>query len=287
MTTIGFLTEKLNLFVFLLITFPIIQNNIYSFNIQSLKNYLYYRNQFLKYFFAKTIIDYIRKLNSDFDIKNHHIFVLYKYLNKDFVFEFVKTFNVILILNYLKHNDTYYYYFKSFQLAYYYKTKYLFNNIEKNDAKYIINTIIKEKRWNEISKNEIVNAIFVLSNKENFTLNKINIQILKFFSLVSLISCIKFLVSFKVLYILFIICYLLYLLYLLYLYHKTEIDFLHYIIFLFLLLNTNYYIISLYYIFSNIICAFLNDLYFYIINIDDITKIITHYTSDDNDFILI
>jgi hypothetical protein len=84
-------------------------------------------------------------------------------------------------------------------MAYYYNVGYLYNIIPLGDAIYLANIIIKEKRWRELEKLEVVNAFFtlVINKYEIFSSFSgsfwINCQMILFqlFSLYSIVSVLK------------------------------------------------------------------------------------------------
>lgn len=190
-------TYNYNYFL-LLFSLPQVQNTLCRYFKTSLENYLLYKTMFIKYSISKLSIHFIQNLHPQIQIiPNYHIFILYKLLNYTFVFDIFKNFFFFSLLTFLRKTKDTYYYYKGIKMAYYYNFGYLYNVIPTGDAVYLVNTIISQKRWREISKIEITNAFFVLfSNKYNLfsTVSQIaSFQIILFqiFSLYSIISLFK------------------------------------------------------------------------------------------------
>jgi hypothetical protein len=182
------------------ITLPFIQNNILNMRIYNF--YLDYKNIFIKYSLAKMSIHFIQKLHPQIEIiQNYHIFIIYKILSLQFIWKIIHNFLFISLLTILRNYESTYYYYKGIKMAYYYNVGYLFNIIPIGDAIYLVNIIIKEKRWKELEKLEVMNAFFVLIMNKYEIFNSISgsflinsqIFIFKAFSLYSLISMFKLL----------------------------------------------------------------------------------------------
>lgn len=185
--------EIINYITVFMLCFPYLHNKI--FNTKKIDKYLYRRNLFFRYFFAKLILLYISNLNNGITgIKNYHTFILSRYIKKKLIINTFKTFLFIGFLHLLRDHETTYYYYKAIKLSYFYNKGYLFNVINKEHAVKIINNIIKGKKWGEISNEENSNAFYCLI-VENMTNNTSNITfkyiyfILLFFSSIWSILC--------------------------------------------------------------------------------------------------
>jgi hypothetical protein len=121
------------------------------------------RRIFTRYSLSKVLINYLQKLDGGISrIKNYQILMLYHHLSLKYAYDFAKAYCFIHLLHYLRQFEATYYYYKAIKLAYYYNSGYLFNVISRADALYIINIIIKEKRWKDIVKVEVMNALHIL-----------------------------------------------------------------------------------------------------------------------------
>lgn len=151
---------------------------------------------FLHYTICKTIIAAVGDLDNSIErIQNYHIFILYKYLTPDLVISFVKTYGFIYLLYFLKDTSATYYYYKAIKLAYYYSNGYLFNAISQDDSVYIVNVVIRERRWFDIDKIEIVHAFYRLINtrykSERNALTTFQLYFIKFCTLWSVVFSLK------------------------------------------------------------------------------------------------
>jgi len=182
----------------LIFTIPDLQNVILrcTIGIYYLENIEQATVIFTKYFASKIIIQSIQSIHPKIDeIKNYHIFILYQSVSIDYILDFIKSYVLIYCLYFLRNSPVTYYYYKAIKLAYYYNTGFLFNIVETDDAVYLINAVIHDKKWKNISQIEIVNAFYSLT----FNLSTSNqyytflIYVLKFLSLWSLISFVKIL----------------------------------------------------------------------------------------------
>ena len=270
--------------VVLLLVFPYIQNTIIKLNPinKYIDVYLTNKEIFIKYSFSKIIINFIKSLDSRIDfIKNSQIFVLYRYISSQIVIDFVKSYCFIYFLYFLKHNQTTYYYYKMIKLAYYYNTGHLFNQITIEDSIYIINIIVSEKKWNDLSNLEMVHAFYTLiNNKYNSNDNiyvTFSLYCAKFFTLWSFICLLKILKIELITFLLFtyfIIDYY-------YRKYKTTkiIEKSGIVIFLYFLLlfNINDLVISTILVFYKFIYLIYCELIFFITNVNDIKKVLIFY----------
>lgn len=173
-TSMGFYTYRYESLGFLyaihcILTIPIVQNKI--FQIKQIENAVSYalesKRIFIKYSLSKIIISYLKSFNEGgLGIKNYHILMLYHHLNLSYAYNFIQSYCFIYLLHYLRRFDVTYYYYKAIKLAYFYNTGFNFNVISREDSLYIINIIIKEKRWKDLVKVEVVNALYnLMSNR--------------------------------------------------------------------------------------------------------------------------
>jgi hypothetical protein len=144
----------------------------------------------------------------------------------------------------------------------------------------IINFIIKEKRWSEFTKMEVINAFYILikikyTNENSSIYVNSSISIIKFFSLWTLISLIKFWFEInQIITTSFIILYLIT--------HINKKKILLFILFYSLLIfNVNDILISIILICNKIIYLVFSEMYFFMKNIYSIKKILNF----NNDYI--
>jgi len=163
--------------------YPFIQNMI--FNKKMVDKFVYRRNLFFKYTFARTLLNYIGDLNPKITgIKNYHTFILSRYVKIDVIISTIKTFLFISLLYLLRENNNTYYYYKAIKLSYFYNKGYLFNVINQDNAVNIVNKLIKDKKWEEISNEENSHAFYYLiveNMSNNVKINKTFLYILFIF----------------------------------------------------------------------------------------------------------
>lgn len=180
-----------------IICLPFFQNIICNLNKKAIIRYKEDKEIFLKYNLAKLTISFMENLHEDIDkIPNYHIFIIYKNISVLYLYNTIKIYLFITLLYFLKSKQNLYYYYKAIKLAYFYETGFLFNMIPINTAVYTANLVIKNKRYNELSKIEICNAFYILiknkfkMNEKSFYVNFI-IIILKICSFWSIVSLLK------------------------------------------------------------------------------------------------
>lgn len=271
---------------FLILTIPYIQNYILELNIFNkwITCYLENKQIFIRYSCSKGLINWIKDLHKRIDsIKNYHIFVLYKYLSFQMVIDFIRSFLFIHLLYFLRNNEKTYYYYKAIKLSYYYSTGYLFNLISVEDSAYIINIIITEKKWYDLSKLEVVHAFYTLIDSkynkgDNIYIN-FSLHLAKFCTLWSFICLLKILtikMNTILLVLSFFIDYRLN-------YRKdfkekfVERSGIIILVYGLLLLNTNDLIISAIFVLYKFIYLVYCELLFFITNIKDIKKVLDFY----------
>ncbi len=271
------------------LTLPYIQNSIMRIgHINSIVTSLQTKKEtFFRYSMSKILINTLTKLDERISgIKNYHIFILYHQLTTDLFLQFVKSYAFIWVLYILRGYETTYYYYKAIKLAYYYNTGYLFNVMTQEDSVYIINIIIKEKRWKDLGKVDVVHAFYsLISNKLNYNNDTTNLQInlLKFFSVWSTVCVLKlFDVNINTTVLLGYIFALWYtfdstLDKLLKDSQRIKAALVGVIVYILILLNTNDLIISVVFFCYNLLYVGLEELYFFAKNITAVNKMIKHF----------
>lgn len=184
----------------LCITIPIIQNSIagVGFVRRRIDEFQTMKGMFARYSLSKLIVKYVSRLDEGIDeIKNYHIFVIYKHISFQYFLEFFKSYVFIYFLYFLRGHESTYYYYKAIKFSYYYNSGYLFNIMKREDAIGVLNIVIHEKRWKDMYRVDIVNAIYSLMNDEEqrgiFDLVVMNINMYKFFALWSGVCLIRML----------------------------------------------------------------------------------------------
>lgn len=173
---------------------PFIQNSIVNVRIiaRFFASFNMHKRRFAKYSLSKLVVRSIASLDADIkEISNYNIFILYHFISTNMVYSFLKTYAFIYTLNWLRSDTSTYYYYKAIKFAYFYNTGYMFNVMTRKDAVFIINKITKDKRWNELGKIEVANALFTLISAE-FT-KDIAFQCLKLLSTWSMLCVLKLL----------------------------------------------------------------------------------------------
>lgn len=193
----------------LMCSMPFLQNIL--FKKAKVEKYISRKNLFFRYSFSRFILNYIKNLNPKISgIKNYHTFILSRYIKWKLIIDTFKTFLFISLLYILRDNETTYYYYKAIKLSYFYNKGYLFNIIDQGRAVNIINELIKNKKWDEISNEENSNAFYCLiidNMSKNIKINKTFIYIvLLFFSSIWSIFCFINLVSLHLIALISYIC---------------------------------------------------------------------------------
>lgn len=273
-------------FFLLLLVVPYIQNTFIKIDkIQQYINiYLKNKQIFIKYSISKLTINFIKNLDSRIDfIKNSQIFVLYRYISYEIVIDFVKSYCFIYLLYFLRNNQTTYYYYKMIKLAYYYTTGHLFNQITIEDSIYIINIIVSEKKWGDLSNVEIVHAFYILINNKYNNNDDIyvtsGLYFAKFFTLWSFICLLKILrteIITILLFTYFIIDYKL---------NNREYKSKKFmersgiviVLYFLLLFNINDLVISTIFVLYKLIYLIYCELVFFVNNVNDIKKVLKFY----------
>jgi len=279
-------TVNYNINIVILFALPSIQNYI----LRKLNKYLliYIKNKeiFIKYSIAKIVVQFIEKLDLNIiKIQNYHIFLIYKYISFNYIWSITQTYFFILLLYILRSYKLLYKYYKAIKLAYYYENNILFNVISKEIAIDLVNMVIKEKRWDSLTKIEILNAFYVLVSQkykeETPLLINFQISLFKIFSIWSLVSLCKlffFSITFTVTITITIIIFS-YVIIMNKNFLKNIITCI--IVYLLLLFNVNDIIITIVIISDKFIYYFLEELYFFSLNANNMRKIIKQYSETD------
>ena len=280
-----YIENQYSYLLLLCITIPTVQNNLLSISFMNtiINKYIQNKDMFVKYSLSKMFVHYIQNLHPQIEkIQNYHIFIIYRLLSLKFVWNIIHNCLFISLLNVLRSYDSTYYYYKGIKMAYYYNIGYLYNIIPLADAIYLVNIIVKEKRWRELEKIEVVNAFFVLvvnkyeifnsiSNSFSTTCQIILFQVFSLYSIVSVLKILNIYLSGISLSI-FIITLAGYL---------TKFDIKHIItsllVYFFIMFNINDFIITIVIITHTIIYYCLEEIYFFIRNIENVKKVIRMY----------
>lgn len=278
----------------LLITIPSIQNGILSINYKFLpiKKHVdfYVENQkiFIKYSISKLSVQFIESLHPQIDkIQNYHIFIIYRTLNVTFVLNIVKNILFIALLNFLRSMESTYWYYKGIKAAYYHNVGYMYNVLPLDNALFIANKIIKEKRWKHFDNIEIINAFFVLITNKYDLFNSVSISLMtsiqincfKLFSLWSLVSLLKMINFMQLMSGIWICIFLITIFaYLSKFNAKNIITSL--IVYFLIIFNINDLIITLVIISNKLVYYWIAEIYFFSRNIKNVRKVIKSYEQD-------
>jgi len=271
--------------MFLLLVLPYIQNTIVTTKPMNKYISYYLRNKdiFIKYSISKIIINFIKNLDNRINfIKNSQIFILYRYISYNLVISFIKSYCIIYLLYLLRNNGSTYYYYKMIKMAYYYTTGHLFNQITIEESINIINIIVIEKKWYDLSNIEFVHAFYILiNNKYNNDDNiyvTFGLYLSKFFTLwnfICLLKILKIQIITVLLFIYFLIDYKL---------NKEnnkanriEMVSMGILLYILLLSNVNELIVSTIIVLYKFIYLMFLELVFFINNINDIIKVLNYY----------
>jgi hypothetical protein len=279
----------------LILIIPSVQNKVVSW--LPLNYYLENKEIFVKYSFSKLFITSFQNLHNDIHrISNYNIFILYSELTFDYIYKITRNFLFVSLLYFLKSQDFTYFYYKAIKVAYMYHTGYNFVSMSLYDAVYLANLIIKEKRWNELTKMEVINMFYVLVSSKFSDPNSntyVNSSIILFhtFSIWSIISFMKIFgkivpFNYKIyFYISLIVC-----MYLLKFRNKTRKIITGVIVHYLLHFNINDIIITFIIIGHDIVYYILGEIFFFIRNITSIRKVVMIYEikkSTTNDFVIV
>jgi len=279
----------------LILIVPNVQNKFLSWF--PVNYYLENKEIFIRYFFSKLIITSFQNLHNDIHrISNYNIFILYSELTLDYIYKITRNFLFVSLLYFLKSQDFTYFYYKAIKVAYMYHTGYNFVSMSLYDSVYLANLIIKEKRWNELTKMEVINMFYVLISSKFSDPNSdvyVNSNILFFqtFSIWSIISFVKIfgkMIPFN--YKVFFYVSLIFTMYALKFRNKTRKIITGIIVHYLLHFNINDIIITLIIIGHDIVYYILGEIYFFIRNIMSIRKVVMIYETKKNtvsDFVIV
>jgi hypothetical protein len=228
------------------------------FTIPQIQNKLYVqryvtnRTVFIKYNMSKMIVSGLQQMHPDIiAIKNYNIFLIYHQLTPSVSWSILKNYLFVMLLYFLKNSQqqSLYYYYKAIKAAYYCETGYLFNTFELQNAISIINYVINEKRWDNIHKLEIINAFYTIinHNKTGSIYDSIYLMYMYFFTIWSSVYC----------------------------------------TFVFLNINHNSLIASLFLVTIPLQYLLIKELIFYMANRKNIKKVIDKYNMNGDDFVYI
>ena len=278
----------------LLIVFPNIQNSILSINYRYLpikkKINIFIENQkiFIKYSISKLSVQFIENLHPQIDkIQNYHIFIIYRCLNINFILNILKNITFIALLNVLRSMESTYYYYKGIKLAYYHNVGYMYNVLPLDNAIFIINKIIKEKRWKQFDNIEIINAFFVMITNKFDLFNSVSIslttsiqincfKLCSLWSLVSLLKMINFMQLISGLW----ICIFLITIFTYFAKFNTKNIITSIIVYFLIIFNINDLIITIVIISNKLVYYWFADIYFFTYNINNVRKVIKTYEQD-------
>ena len=261
-----------NFLIFFVI--PYIQNNfilLLPYNI-----YIKNKNIFIKYSISKLSIQFIQNLHKDItSISNYHIFIIYHIINLTFIWNFIQNFLLVTLFYFLKSHQDYYYYYKAIKVSYFYNSGYNFTVTNLYEAVYLINLIIKEKRWKEFNKMEVINAFYILVTNQYINENSelfvtFSIESFKFFSIWTIISLLKLLFYLDNIFINTIILLII----TPFSKHKIKKIVTITIFYNLLVFNVNDIIITIFLITNNFFYLLLEEIYFFIKNMSSIKKVL-------------
>lgn len=267
-----------------IITIPYVQNRIYKIGYikDIIKEFSHDKRCFVKYTLSKLTIKCIKELDVSIKgIKNYHIFILYKYISFEYLYDFIKSYMFTYLLFFLRNSKNMYYYYKAIKVAYYYNTNYMFNIMSKDDAINNINTVIKEKRWKDMTNMENVHSLYTLiqykfNNKNNkYDIQLYSIYFITFWSLICTLKVINYYISLLI-YTIFIIIYIQYNIRGIIL-HNYRFAFTIFIIYSMLILGVNDLLITIVCINYKTLYYIYSELKFYIQNKKDIKKVLNFY----------
>jgi hypothetical protein len=274
-------------FLLILIVFPGIQNKLMSTFSYPLHIYLENKEIFIKYSISKLLVSSIQNLHNDIDdIKNFNIFIIYSTLSYAYLYNIIRNYLFISLLYFLRNRDYLYFYYKAIKTAYLWNTGYNFTEVSLYDSVYLANLIIKEKRWHELSKMEVINMFYVLINSKFFSDThsslyvSSSILLLQCFSVWSLVSLLKISVNYFIIPLPYKIMIFISILTIIFIYKirgKMRKLLTSIIIYYLLLFNVNDIIITMVLIGNSVVYYILGELYFFIININSIKKVVKMY----------
>lgn len=259
-----------NFLIFLVI--PYIQNRFIL--LLPYTKYLKNKEIFIKYSISKLSIQFIQNLHKDITpISNYHIFIIYNILDLTYVWNFIQNFSLVTLFYFLKNHQDYYYYYKAIKMSYFYNSGYNFTVTNLYEAIDLINLIIKEKRWTEFNKMEVINSFYILItnkyiNEHSEFFVTFSIELLKFFSFWTIISLLKmiFYLDNRFIVVFFLITP--------FFQNKIKNLFTITIFYNLLVFNVNDIIITIFLIIHKLVYLLLEEIYFFIKNMSSIKKVL-------------
>lgn len=267
---------------FLSLVIPFIQNKIMRVFHGPLNYYLENKYIFVKYSLSKLIVSSFQGLHKDIDrVQNFHIFLIYNIISFDYLYTCLRNYLLITLLYFLKSRQPLYYYYKAIKTAYFFNTGYNFESQSLYDAVYLANLIVKEERWNEMQKMEVVNMLYILIDSKFSEPNSsiyvtVSLTLLQFFSLWSLVAVLPFF-DFSITLIIAIFSLAFMFSFLCNVRNKIRKVATLIISYCLLLFNVNVLIVTLILISNNLVYYILGELYFFITNIRSIRKVVKAY----------
>lgn len=187
-----------NDYILLIITIPYLQNTIKYLKCYS--SYINIKKTFIKYTISKYSIHFLQDLHQDIiKIPNYNIFLLYNLITIEYVTNIIKMLLFISLLYFLKYKKELYYYYKIIKMSYKYNKGYNFTEMNLNDAIYVLNIVINEKRWNDLSKMEIINALYIVLIYKYYD-SESDFQINILFNTIGILTCWTFIIILKFLF---------------------------------------------------------------------------------------
>jgi hypothetical protein len=187
----------------LIITLPSVQASFLNGRLyQKYLEILDYETDFLKYILSKIVLKTCKNSLDFVNLTNLHVIALMKN-GPQIGVDFLQTLMAVGILYLLRINcdpakgSGLYLYYKVLKLGYFYETGFMFQTMTVEDAKYLLEVVVREQRWNQFGKAEVVNSILTLSvhhfiyKKNGSFLQMINFKIKSFLTIWTLISVLK------------------------------------------------------------------------------------------------
>ena len=179
-----------------LIVLPPIQHALLSFGYVTnmVTSFGQHKQVFIKYSLSKLLIRTIKGMDEGIKpIKNYQILVLFNHISISQAWELCKSMSVICLLHLLRSSHSTYSYYKVVKYAYYYSTGYTFTMITKDDAVRIVNLVVEEKRWKDVTNMNVSNAFYTLAALKHTSDMNVHIFAYKFVTVWSIMSALKLL----------------------------------------------------------------------------------------------
>jgi hypothetical protein len=150
------------------VTIPYVQNTIEikgKYKLIKTREIIVTRlSTFGRFYISRLLISFIRNLHPyvQKDISNVSIFCMYHVLDYGNLFTFTKSSIMMFVLSFLRNNKKSYYYYKACKYGYYYKYGYAYNELQVEECIEVVNGLIKNNKWKDITDTNVVNAIATL-----------------------------------------------------------------------------------------------------------------------------